>query len=231
MPGPYDRTVRGMNFRLYPAENYCDRVLFGRGILPEQAEHEALLPLLSPGMVFVDIGANVGSYSAFVGTQLKGEVSLVAFEPHPETFKKLKFNLEANDLPTTDIRNVGIAGEASTMQLWSDGGSNIGHTSLLKDGTANPARSVEVKVVPLAPMLAELEIDRIDLLKIDIEGFEDRALSPFLEVAKKQLLPRFMLLETAHQALWERDLLLQLRECGYSEIFRTKENLLLSRLP
>ncbi|MEM1318193.1 MAG: hypothetical protein AAGF29_08015, partial [Pseudomonadota bacterium] len=67
--GPFDINFEGMKLRLYPAENHCDRIIFGRSDLPERAEHEALLPLLTPGMVFVDIGANVGSYSCFVGTR------------------------------------------------------------------------------------------------------------------------------------------------------------------
>ncbi len=227
--GPFDIEYNGMKFRLYPSENYCDRVLFGRSIMPEMAEHQALLPLLRPGMVFVDIGANIGSYSVFVGSHLKGDAKLVAFEPHPRTFQKLVFNFKANGLPTDYVLNCGVGPKVEKLELWSDGGSNIGHTSLLKEGTANAQVSVSVQVFPLIDLLNERGITSIDVLKIDIEGFEDRALAPFFDVAPDTLFPKHVLLETAHQSLWERNLLNMLDARGYKTRFSTKENLLLSR--
>lgn len=228
--GPFDIKHNGMKFRLYPSENYCDRVLFGRSVMPEMAEHEALLPLLKPGMVFVDIGANIGSYSVFVGSHLKGDVNLIALEPHPRTFQKLVFNFKANDLSTDHVVNCGVGPKVDKLELWSDGGSNIGHTSMLKEGTANAQVSVSVQVFPLIGLLNDRGITSIDILKIDIEGFEDRALAPFFDVAPDTLLPKHILLETAHQNLWDRNLLNMLDARGYETRFSTKENLLLSRV-
>lgn len=227
--GPFDITHRGLNFRTYPAENYCDRVLFGRNQLPERAEHEALAALIEPGLVFVDIGANVGSYSVFVGQHAGGDATLVALEPHPRTFRKLVFNLQANGLSTEHAVNCAAGPSATQMDLWSDGGSNIGHTSMLKEGTANPKVSVKVPVLPLIGLLTERNISRIDLLKIDIEGFEDRALAPFLDTAPDSLIPGHILLETAHRNLWERNLLDMFEARGYRTVFSTAENQLLSR--
>ena len=228
-PGPFDVRAQGLNMRLYPAENYCDRVLFARGDLPERTEHDALLPHLKPGMVFVDIGANVGSYSAFVGTRVKGDVTILCFEPHPRTVEKLRFNLSAKGLSTDQIINAGVAGARGTMDLWSDGGGNVGHTSLLPAGTANAAIRHEVKVVTLADTLSEQGIDRIDVLKIDIEGFEDQALMPFFKTAESGLWPKVVLLETAHQAIWKENLIIALNERGYRETFSTAENIILVR--
>ena len=205
--GPFDVVQDGMKLRLYPAENHCDRVIFGRGTLPEKAEHEALLPFIKPSMVFVDIGANVGSYSAYVGTRAGGDVTLLALEPHPRTHAKLHYNLTANGLPVRHVVNCGVGEERGELPLWSDGGSNIGHTSMLKEGTSNAARSVPVAVVPLMELLMERHITAIDLLKIDIEGFEDRAMAPFFEAADEALLPKAVLIETVHSALWQRDVL------------------------
>jgi FkbM family methyltransferase len=227
--GPFDVDLDGMWFRLYPAENYCDRVLFGRRQLPEKVEHEALLPVLKQGMVFVDIGANVGTYSIYVSSRLKGNCTIVAMEPHPRTYKKLVYNLQANGVALDHVHNAGIGPSRGKIELWSDGGSNIGHTSMVKAGTANPKISHEVDIVPLKDLLREGGVTRIDLLKIDIEGFEDQALVPFLETAEDDLLPGEILIEVAHQALWQRDLTMMLERRGYAEVFRTPENRLLSR--
>lgn len=226
--GPFDVEIEGMKFRLYPAENYCDRVIFARNDLPERAEHEALLPYVHPGMVFVDIGGNVGSYSTFVGTRASADLTLLTLEPHPRTYQKLLFNLRSNNLPTRHVLNCGAGPRRETLDLWSDGGSNIGHTSMLMEGTANPKVSVSVPVVPLLDLLTEHKIDHINLLKIDIEGFEDRALAPFFDGADDNLWPQNIIIEIAHQHLWQRDLMGMLHERGYREVFQTPENRLLS---
>lgn len=227
--GPFDITHEEMQFRLYPAENYCDRVLFGRDELPERIEHQALLKVLQPGMVFVDIGANVGTYSIFVSAKLDQDCTILAMEPHPRTYQKLIFNLQANGISTDKVHNVGIGPTRGKIQLWSDGGSNIGHTSMVKEGTSNPKVSHDVEIVPLVDLLKENDLTRIDVLKIDIEGFEDQALAPFFDEADESLWPNHILIEIAHQNLWQRDLTAMLDERGYVENFRTPENRLLSR--
>lgn len=227
--GPFDIIHADIRLRLYPAENYCDRVLFGRGELPELAEHQALLPLLTAGMVFVDIGANIGTYSLYVAAQLQGDCTILAFEPHPRTYQKLVFNLQANSVPVSMAHNLGIGPESSEVDLWSDGGSNIGHTSMVKEGTSNPKISHRVSISSLLEVLVREGIDHIDLLKIDIEGFEDQALTPFFEKADRSLWPRAILIEIAHQAIWQSDLMGLLGLNGYREIFRTDENRLLVR--
>jgi FkbM family methyltransferase len=227
-PGPYDVEFAGINWRLYPEENYCDRVIFARKTLPEMEEHNALLPHIKPGMTFIDIGANIGSYSLFVAHHSNNEARIVALEPHPKTFQKLQFNLKANGVENATPLQLASGPERTTMQLWSDGGSNIGHTSILKEGTSNAKLSVDVNVLPLVDILAEQDICSIDLLKIDIEGFEDQVLTPFFENSDKHLWPRLILIETAHQSLWKSDLIGWMKGAGYKTIFQTKENLLLS---
>ena len=220
--GPFDVMQNGMKLRLYPAENHCDRIIFGRRMLPEQAEHEALLPYLSDGMTVVDVGANVGSYSCYIGNRVH-DARIVAFEPHPRTHAKLLFNLSANDLPTGDVLNCALGEVETTMALWSDGGSNIGHTSLLPEGTANAKVSVDVPVRVLPDVLRERGVARVDLLKIDIEGFEDRALMPLLE-GHEDVWPRAVLIERSHGDLWARDVIGALQERDYREAFSTAEN-------
>jgi FkbM family methyltransferase len=229
LAGPYDVTAGGIAFRAYPAENRDDRMLVGRGELPEAAEHALIAPLLRPTMVFVDIGANVGTYSLFVARHAGPEARIIAFEPHPRTFAKLAYNLAANGADTVMAMNLAIAAEAGTMPLYSDGGGNIGHASLLKEG-AGAVRGVEtVEVAPLASVLADLGVERVDLLKIDVEGFEDRSLLPLFDQAPETLRPRAILIETVLSELWQRDCLSELATHGYRKAGETAENVLLQR--
>lgn len=228
-PGPFDATVEGIGMRVYPAENRDDRVLLGLGRLPEADEHRLIRPFVGPGKLFVDIGANVGTYSLWVARTAAPNTRVVAFEPHPRTFAKLAFNLAANAAENVVAKNLAIAGEAGSMQLFSDGGGNIGHASLLKEGAGTVRSTETVQVAPLSLVLGDLGIERIDLLKIDVEGFEDRALLPLFDQAPATLWPRAILIETVLSHLWERDCLGELAAKGYRRQAATAENVLLVR--
>lgn len=229
LAGPFDVIAGGIAFRAYPAENRDDRMLVGCGELPEAAEHALIAPLLKPGMVFVDIGANVGTYALFVATRAGPGARVLAFEPHPRTFAKLAFNIAANGATAIAARNLAIAGEAGIMDLYSDGGGNIGHASLLREGAGAVRSTQAVPVVPLAGVLAEEQVESVDLLKIDVEGFEDRALLPLFDQAPHRLWPKAILIETVLATLWRRDCLADLADRGYRRAGETSENVLLLR--
>ena len=225
-PGPYDVKVEGVLMRAYPLENYDDRIAVGRGNLPEVPERDVIRPLLKPGMVFVDIGANVGSYSLFVASQCGDNATILAFEPHPRTFSKLTFNVRANGFSSIEAINQGVGRQKARMRLYSSGGTNIGTASILPEA-ATDHQFVDVKVAPLAEALKTRLIERIDLLKIDIEGFEDRALLPLLSLKHQSCWPRAILLETVLRQLWEDDCVSRLKHLGYRIAANTGENLLM----
>lgn len=225
-PGPYDVKVEGILMRAYPLENYDDRTAVGRGNLPEVPERGLIKQLLRPGMVFVDIGANVGSYSLFVASQCHDEATILAFEPHPRTFSKLTFNVRANGFSSIETINQAVGPQKARMRLYSSGGTNIGTASILPEATTD-RQFVDVKVAPLAEALKARMLERIDLLKIDIEGFEDRALLPLLVDQHKACWPRAILIETVLRNLWEDDCVARLKDLGYRIAANTGENLLM----
>ena len=194
--GPYDVVIEDLHFRLYPAENLCDRTIFSRSCFPEADEHKALSELVKPGMVFVDIGANIGSYAAYLGKKVNGQLRILAFEPHPVTYQKLIFNMKSNMLGTDDIVNMGCGPKEELLDLWSDGGGNVGQTSLLQEATNSAQVKHQVQIRPLIDVLNEKQISQIDIMKIDIEGFEDQALVPFFTSAPETLYPKYLLIET-----------------------------------
>lgn len=227
-PGPYDVSVEGMRIRAYPAENYCDRVAVGRSRLPEEPERAMIAPMLFPGMVFIDIGANVGVYSLFVSYKTGGRAKVIAFEPHPRSFGKLEFNRAANGFGNIACVNAAVGPSDGDATLFADGGNNAGGASLLKE--AGVGRSMTaVRVVPLAAALETRDVGRVDLLKIDVEGFEDEALLPFFRSAHPRLWPQHILLETARSSFWKEDLGGFLAGAGYHVSGSTMENQLFTR--
>lgn len=223
--GPYDLEAEGLKFRIYPGENYDDRKILAKGRLPERAEHKLIAPYLGEGKVFVDIGANIGSYSIFAAG-LGAEV--LAIEANPKTADKLRFNIAANELDTIRVVNAAVGPRDGTMDLWTEP-SNSGFATFVKDLTTGEwagnwsAKTVEIHL--LTALIDEAELKRIDILKVDVEGFEDRVLLPFLRHAEFSLWPRVILLETNCRPYWSEDCLHELASRGYEVTAKTNDNM------
>ncbi|CTQ61252.1 FkbM family methyltransferase [Roseibium album] len=224
--GPYDLEAEGLKFRIYPGENYDDRKMLAKGRLPERAEHELLEPHLGEGTVFVDVGANIGSYSVFAARR---GASVLAIEANPQTAHKLSFNVTANDLDNVTVVHSAVGAQEDTLPLWLEP-SNCGFATFVKDLTtgewAGNWEPTYVKVRPLTAIADQHGVAAIDILKVDVEGFEDRVVLPFLRHADRQQWPRVILLETNCRPYWSEDCLPELASRGYEVTGRTDDNMI-----
>jgi FkbM family methyltransferase len=225
-PGPFDVEAEGVRMRAYPYENYCDRTIVGRGVLPEIPERRLLGPFLHPGMVFVDIGANVGTYSLFVARCCGDNARILAFEPHPRTFTKLAYNVKINQFGSIETINQGTGPKRGRLDLFTSGGTNIG-TASLHEGAINARERVAIKITTLSEALSVRHIRKVDLIKVDVEGYEDQALLPLMQEQFRHLWPKAVLLEMVLRQHWKTDCIGHLRSLGYREIGSTSENSLL----
>lgn len=227
---PVDIQVEGINLRCQFTDNYSEKKFVFTPWRYDRAERKLLSEALAEGGTFVDIGANVGLYTltamAAMGSS-KGRI--IAFEPNPVTLARLLFNIEAN--PQFEKNNIlvhdhGIADEETTFFLQHNEG-NLGESSIRNSdsvaGISNSEQGITIKCRPLLPVLSELEIDQIDALKIDIEGAEDLALTPFLTSAPDSLLPRLLIIENS-ESQWKTDLFQTIKSRGYTLIERSKMN-------
>ncbi|MEO9530572.1 FkbM family methyltransferase [Roseibium sp.] len=223
--GPYDLEAEGLRFRIYPGENYDDRKILAKGRLPERKEHRLIAPYLGEGKVFVDVGANIGSYSVFAA---RSGAAVLAIEANPQTARKLSFNVEANELDTVRIVNSAVGPREDTLPLWQEP-SNCGFATFVKDLTTGEWEgdwtATFVKVRPLTAIADEHGLTGIDVLKVDVEGFEDRVVLPFLRHADRSLWPRVILLETNCRPYWTEDCIAELASRGYGTTGRTNDNM------
>ena len=79
----------------------------------------------------------------------------------------------------------------------------------------------------LQRILEEAGVAKVDALKIDIEGFEDRALVPFFKEAPQALWPRAVVIEHLSRDEWQLDCIADMLARGYAEAGRTRSNTLL----
>jgi FkbM family methyltransferase len=106
-----------------------------------------------PGHVFVDVGANVGAYSL---RALSKGMTVYSFEPNPENIKILKRNAEINRLPAA-ILEFALGASEGTAKMSQNGATS----RIVDEGIEVPVRALD-----------SLNYPRVDLLKVDVEGYE-----------------------------------------------------------
>ena len=132
----------------------------------------AMRRYLRTGSTFVDVGANVGYFSA-IGADLVGpQGSVIAFEPVPRYCERLGRLRQLNPGFEIRVRSVAVGQAQGTAEIFINQDDNIGANSLVREAVPHPADPVVVDVVRLDDSLDT----RVDLIKMDIEGFEIPAL-------------------------------------------------------
>lgn len=127
-----------------------------------------------PGMTFVDVGANVGYYTALASQLVGSGGRVVAFEPSPYAFERLQSMVRANSLKQTTAVHAGLSDQPGAAKLYLGIGSH-NHTPTM---VAHENTTVmDVKVVTLDDEADRLGVERIDLIKIDVEGHEASVLA------------------------------------------------------
>lgn len=133
--------------------------------------------LLRPGMVIVDAGANVGQYSLLASTEVGPSGSVHCFEPIPSNFVRLVEHAIENGVSNMFLNRTALWNEDGTVALGLPEGkrNNAGSYSL---GAASRSDSrTEAPSVRLDTYVSRRGLDRIDLIKMDIEGAEAGAIS------------------------------------------------------
>jgi FkbM family methyltransferase len=221
---PLDLQLGDVRMRCQLTDNISER---GFVFMPwrwDSIEREVMIKALPPEGVFVDIGANVGIYSAIAATVLNRLGCVVAIEPNPPVYDRLKFNLSATraglrEKPRIETIQQGVSDETGAFELYLDD-DNLGASSLLEK---QQAQSIKVKCQPLLDLIEAQKLSRIDVIKCDIEGAEDRALIPFLVDAPHHLLPHCFIFEN-NQDQWQGDLLEVLKQRDYIKTHQTRLN-------
>jgi FkbM family methyltransferase len=212
---PLDLEVLGQNMRLHAGNNACEKRLIVTPQFFDPVELAFLKSRLHPNFNFLDIGSNVGAYSVFVARNAGPTARVIAVDPNPIVLQRLAFNAVANELTNIRAVEAAIADIEGEMEFALEE-TNMGGSSLQLDRDARGGKTIfKVPVRTLAGLVAEAGFDHVDAIKIDVEGFEDKVLIPYLATAPRDLHPQAIILE-ANIASWQGDLLSILHESGYA---------------
>jgi FkbM family methyltransferase len=223
--GPIDVHYQGASFRFYHQASATERgALFNPDYNVEELD---FLRAHAPrGGVFVDVGANVGTYAMVLARHVGRDGKVIAIEPHPVTHARLAFNNAASGYDQTRLV-AAAAGAADGELMIETDGDNLGASHIVS-GEAS-SKAIKVPSLRLRRILDEAAVTHVDALKIDVEGFEDRVLTGFFKEAPQALWPRAVVIEHLSKDEWQHDCIADMRARGYVETGKTRSNTLLVR--
>ncbi|MBI3566068.1 MAG: FkbM family methyltransferase [Elusimicrobia bacterium] len=134
---------------------------------------------LKPGMVVVDLGANLGVFAARAAKRVGPEGRVVAVEPHPDNFARLKGNAERNGLKNLDCVNAAAGDHEGEVALFVHE-RGINHSLVRGSG-----KSLPVRLTTVDALVKEKGLARVDFLKVDIEGVVPEALRGASDTLKR----------------------------------------------
>ena len=136
----------------------------------DHAERRLLRQILVPGGVAVDAGANIGIYSQFLARCVGPAGAVYSFEPAPENFERLR--VAARGFSNMCILQAAVGERSGKSELYLSDTLNVDHRTYL---TANSARRVvQIEMVALDDYFKPDQ--RVDFIKMDIQGYELHAL-------------------------------------------------------
>ena len=161
--------------------------LFWKGLLGqwERKSLEIWISLCKSSEVVLDVGANTGVYSLVARTMNK-EAKVLAFDPVRRVFEKLKAN---NDLNHYDIscNLMGVSDHVGEAVFFDTESDHTYTVTLNKDMSADKNyHPVSVEIATIDNIIEKNGLDRINLIKIDVETHEPEVIRGFSKIEKYQ---------------------------------------------
>ena len=163
-------TRQSLKFILNPSD-HLQKDIFWYGEYDRWTVHH-LKRMLKKGDTFLDVGANIGYISITLAEALRRRCAIHAFEPNPPTFAKMRRNIALNHLEgVIEAHALALSdGEATGYMIESQGNTGTASIGFNHEGAA-------VQTIRLDRFCETRALTRLDVIKVDIEGFEERFLA------------------------------------------------------
>ena len=184
------KCIDGVNFEL-DLKEVIDSAMFYEGSR-ELGTSLALKKLCKPGHVVFDIGANVGSHALPMASYVGKQGKVYAFEPVPWAIKKLKRSLELNNFDNLVIESIALSDiteQEVEMDFRAsfkvDSKSGVGQDGKVDNGWWSECEHVKVRMETLDNYASNHQISRLDLIKLDVDGFEGKVFRGAFKTLKR----------------------------------------------
>jgi FkbM family methyltransferase len=215
----YRHVIRNdIHFRL-DISDYQDWIVYW-GITTDRPEE--LYMLIQEEAVVFDVGTNIGEVCMNAAALVGPRGLVYAFEPDPVSFRKFTGNLALNRFGNIFASNIGLGDVPGTRQMKVDTATNRGGNRIASENAAGDHFPIAIET--LDRFVTQRELQRLDLVKIDVEGFELSVLRGARE-ALARFRPR-LFIEVSDTNLREQgtsaaELVAYVRDAGY-RVFRAR---------
>jgi FkbM family methyltransferase len=177
------KTIHGVKMMINPSlDKGVELSLFETGTY-EKGTIQLLGKYLKPGSRFLDIGANIG-FMSVIASKVVGKSGIVyAVEANPGTVPILQTNIELNDCKNVEVLPIALSDVQGTAILFENWEVNRGGASLISQ--SDNQEGIEVKMERLDDLFDENTA--VNLVKIDVEGFEPQVIRGGMNWFRKQL--------------------------------------------
>lgn len=214
---------------------WSNRATFFLGRFYDLPTQLFLLQYLKPGNIVVDVGANEGMISLVASSLVGSTGKVIAFEPNPVPGKIFREHIAMNDIEQIEFHAMGVSDADGTLDLF------VPHINT-GEGTFTSLTRVEGDVVQCSVVTGDAVIGsrHIDVIKIDVEGFEMRVLLGLRRTIARSrpIIVMEMIAEhLARDGVTPADVVTYLKSAGYvgrkigSERLRGKHVLTMSTIP
>jgi FkbM family methyltransferase len=168
---PLVSLLRAIGNEIYDRAFPVYRVSYGAfKAYSDRAERQLLKRILSAGNVVVDAGANIGIYSQFLSRCVGATGVVHSFEPSPENFERLQSVMRK--LGNVRLRQAAVGECSGRSKLYLSDKLNVDHRAYTSEGDWR--RAVPIDIIALDDYFKPGQ--RVDLIKMDIQGYELHAL-------------------------------------------------------
>lgn len=154
-------------------------LFFLRDTLAKLTQHQD--PALDT--VFCDVGANIGQHSLYMSQHAR---IVHSFEPFQEVSKRLEQQIQLNGIQNINLHCVGLSDISEQLPFYAPTGSNQGIGSFDKSTESKGNRELgQLSLKKGDEFFKEIPIAKVDLMKVDVEGFEKRTISGLQQVLEQ----------------------------------------------
>ena len=141
-----------------------------------EPSRQTLLGLITKDAYVLDVGANIGQVTMNASKLVGPAGKVIAFEPDPLNFDRLLTNLQLNYVPNVTVEQLGLGDKAGSFLISNVDVGNQGMNRIVKLGS-DQGRTSTIEVTTIDTYVREHNFERVDVIKIDVEGFEFNVLN------------------------------------------------------
>ena len=172
----------GINYRLY-IRDYQSWLLY---FFCDYDSSFDILKNVKEGFTIIDVGGNIGQTAMMMAKQTGLNGRVISFEPFQKTYEDFKYNLLLNkNIQNITLENIGLGERSENLQMVEECETNSGGNRIAISEGEKKEESPYVHIISLDEYIEKQKVKKIDLIKIDVEGFEMKVLKGAKNTLKK----------------------------------------------